>query len=118
MNIDSAVFYSHNIENVVSFYTDLLGFTVQYKTDQFVSFIFSNKARLGIKNSIEEREMPGHQTVFIGVDNIESRYNKYKATAGLTIHKELIKKQWGQEFTILDPDKNKVLFIQRQPASK
>lgn len=113
MNLDSAVFYSHNIEKVTSFYRDVLGLKIDYKTDNFVSFIFPNGARLGIKNKSNDREVPGHQTVFITVKDIESWFNKCKTNLRLVIHKDLETKLWGREFSILDPDKNKVLFIAR-----
>ncbi len=113
MNLDSAVFYSHDIEKVTPFYQDVLGLKLEYKTANFVSFIFENGARLGIKNQSDEREVPGHQTVFIAVDDIESWFNKCKANHAIEMYKTLETKPWGREFSILDPDQNKMLFISR-----
>jgi len=113
MNLDSAVFYSSDADKVVSFYRDTLGFQVDYiQEGRFASFIFPNGARLGIKTSREEREIPGHQTVFISVSNIEKVYELLKSKR-LTFNKELNSQSWGKEFSILDPDANKVLFIER-----
>lgn len=111
MNLDSAVLYSNNIEQVIPFYRDILGFTFDYQTERFVSFLFPNGGRLGIKNKTEEREIPGHQTVFISVEKIEEKWQELKEK--VPVYKELETKPWGKEFSILDPDHNKVLFVER-----
>lgn len=114
MNLDSAVFYTNDINQVVSFYRDTLGFTVEYiRDDTYVSFIFPNGARLGIKKKVEEREVPGAQTVFISVDNnIEDLYQSC-IQKELFIYKKLVVQEWGKNFSILDPDKNKVQFVEK-----
>ncbi|MBU6389853.1 VOC family protein [Patescibacteria group bacterium] len=112
MNLDSAIFYSHDIQKVIPFYLDILGFTLDYQNERFVSFQFPNGAKLGIKNQTDEREQPGFQTVFIEVEGIEEVYRAIQGK-GIQIYKELIEKPWGKEFSILDPDENKVLYIER-----
>jgi len=118
MKLDSAVFYSNDIEKVVSFYKDILGFIVEYQQgDKYVSFIFPNDARLGIKRKVEEREIPGAQTVFVSLESdIESLYESLKQK-NVPIYKELITQDWGKNFSILDPDGNKVQFIEKQAKS-
>ena len=111
MDLDSACFYSNDIDKVIPFYKDALGFSFDHRTERFVSFIFPNGARLGIKNQTEEREKPGFQTVFIKVADVEKIYLELKEK-GLEIYKELQERPWGKEFSILDPDKNKILYIQ------
>lgn len=113
MNLDSAVFYSSDITTVIPFYQDILGFELEYQTDNFVSFIFPNGAKLGIKTKAEEREIPGAQTVFIRVEDIIALYDKYKVISGVTMYKDLIKQDWGSNFSILDPDGNKVQFVEK-----
>lgn len=121
MNLDSAVFYTNDLNKVIEFYRDVLGFEVEYIQDgRFVSFIFSNGAKLGIKQRVEEREIPGAQTVFISVDNIKELYQKLKGLdssvpqndEGIIFAKELVEQDWGTNFSILDPDKNKVQFVE------
>lgn len=113
MNLDSAVFYTNDIDKIIDYYTNKLGFRLEYSTPgKFASFIFPNGARLSIKKAIEEREIPGAQSVFIAVTDIEKLYDKTKEQ-GLEIRKILTYKDYGIEFDILDPDKNKVVFIQR-----
>jgi len=115
MKLDSAVFYSNDIGKVVSFYKDILGFAVEYQQgDKYVSFIFPNDARLGIKRKVEEREIPGAQTAFISLESgIESLYESLKQK-DIPIYKELIVQDWGKNFSILDPDGNKVQLVEKQ----
>lgn len=114
MNLDSAVFYSHNIETVIPFYRDVLGFTLEYQQgDAYVSFLFPNNVSLGIKKAIEPREVPGSQTVFISLKSgIEDFYAQLREE-GITPYKELVTQAWGINFSVLDPDGNKVQFVQR-----
>lgn len=114
--MDSAIFYSNDIEAVIPFYRDILGFKIDYQLgDKFISFIFPNGGRLGIKKRREEREIPGHQTVFISCDNIDQKYAECKSKK-LQFAKELNVQPWGTEFSILDADGNKVLFIDRKKS--
>jgi len=112
MDLDSAVFYSNNILEVIPFYRDILGFKLEYQSERFVYFIFPNGGRLGIKNQTEEREIPGYQSVFIGVDDIVPVYNDLQ-NKKVVFYKELQEHPWGKEFSILDPDGNKVLYMER-----
>lgn len=113
MNLDSAVFYSNDIEQAVAFYTNVLGFIMEYQQeDNYVSFVFPNNARLGIKKKVEVREVPGAQTVFISVENIDELYAKLKEK-NIAIYKELVTQDWGKNFSILDPDQNKIQFVEK-----
>lgn len=113
MNLDSAVFYSNDSDKVIPFYRDTLGFQVEYVQEgKYVSFIFPNGAQLGIKTRREEREIPGHQTVFISVTDIEKVYEQLKSKE-IKFNKDLTEHSWGKEFSILDPDANKVLYLER-----
>jgi catechol 2,3-dioxygenase-like lactoylglutathione lyase family enzyme len=113
MKLDSAVLYTNDVKKATEFYRDFLGLKLDYVEEgKFASFLFENGVRLSIKKAIEEREKPGSQTVFIAADDIENIYQKFK-TAGAVFGKELKVASWGTEFSILDPDGNKVEFIKR-----
>lgn len=113
MDLDSAVLYSHNIEKIIPFYRDVLGFKVEYhQAGRFVSFIFPNGARLGIKTKTRDRELPGHQTVFIKVDDIDAKYEELK-NKNVKFFTEPTEYPWGKEFSVLDEDDNRLLFIKR-----
>lgn len=112
MKLHSAVFYTNNLDKAERFYNKTLGLEIEYRSgNKFISLIFSNKVRLGIKKAIEDREIPGKQTVFIEVTDINNWYKKAKSLK-LNIIKELTKESWATNFSVLDPDNNKVQFIQ------
>ena len=113
MKLDSAVLYSNNIERAVEFYRDLIGLKVDYvEHDSFASFWFDN-ARLSIKKKSEARELPGAQTIFIATEKIKKDYGRMKKR-NVKFLKELIERPWGLEFSIADPDGNKIEFVQRK----
>jgi len=112
MKLHSAVFYTNSIDEVENYYNKTLGIEIEYRSDdKFISFIFPNGARLGIKKAAEEREIPGNQTVFLEVENVNDWYEKAQKL-NLNILKPLTEESWATEFSILDPDKNKVQIIQ------
>lgn len=114
MKLDSAVFYTNDLEKVVDFYEDKIGLEVDYISEgKFASFKFTNGVRLGIKKAVEEREKPGSQTIFIEEPNVEKLYEKYKKE-GMDFYKDLKEESWGIEFAILDPDGNKIEFLRRK----
>jgi len=114
MKLDSAILYTNDIDKATEFYRDLLGMKVDYSTEgKFVQFSFENGVKLGIKKAKEERERPGAQTIFVQADNIEELYKSFKAK-DVVFYKELRVEEWATEFAVLDPDGNKVEFLQRK----
>lgn len=114
MKLDSAILYTNDIEAITNYYLDKIGLKLDYRQgDKYVSFMFDNGVRLGIKKMSEPRETPGSQTVFIAVDDAQSVYELVKQKQ-LNIYKELVDQPWGIEFSVLDPDGNKIHFLQRK----
>ncbi len=113
MKLDSVIFYTKELDRAIKFHRDKIGLEVDYiQEGRFASFKFEN-GNLGIKQAKEEREIPGHQTVFIEVKDIEKIYNHFKAM-DIDFKKELIKEDWGTNFSFLDVDGNKLQFVYRQ----
>jgi predicted enzyme related to lactoylglutathione lyase len=113
MNIDSAVFYTNDLDKAINFYQKLIGLDIEYRqSDNYVSFIFPNKVRLGIKRATEERENPGAQTIIISIEEIDSFYQEIKKKE-VTIYTELKDESWGRTFSILDADNNRIEFLKR-----
>lgn len=112
-DLDSAILYTNDISRIREFYEKTVELTCEYqKGEVFVSFIFPNGAKLGINKSIyTDRETPGNQTFFIRTKNIDKQYNKYK-DLDYDFYEPYEKHDWGTYFAILDPDGNKVGFIQ------
>ena len=114
MKLDSAVLYTNDLEKAVGFYRDFLGLKVSYITEgKYAEFLFDNGVCLGIKKAREEREKPGAQTIFIVAEDIEEQYKHFKEV-GANFYKELKEEAWGTEFAILDPDGNKIEFLERK----
>lgn len=112
MKLNSAIFYTENLDRIIEFYRDKIGLEANYiQGGKFVSFKLKN-GNLGIKQSKEEREVPGHQTVFIEVDDIEKVYNQFKEK-GINFRKILTKEDWATNFSFLDSDGNKLQFISK-----
>lgn len=113
MKIHSAIFYTKDLNGIISFYRDVVGLEVNYiQEGKFASFKLGNGC-LGIKQASEEREVPGHQTVFIEVENIEETYDQFKEK-GIKFLKELTKEDWATNFSFLDPDGNKLQFVSKK----
>ena len=110
--LDAVVFYTNNIEIVVDFYTNMIGLKLEYQSDDnYASLLFDNDVKLGIKKATEEREIPGAQTMSLVVKDAKAEYELARQK-GLIIHKHLIEEDWAIEFSILDPDGNKIEFVQ------
>jgi len=116
MKLDSAVFYSNDIPEIVKYYIEQIGLMLEYQQgEKYASFPLDGGVRLGIKKTSEEREVPGAQTIFLAVDDAEAAYKKAQDKK-LNICKELVDQPWGIEFSVLDHDNNKILFIQRKQS--
>jgi len=112
MRLDSVIFYTKNLDRIILFYKEKVGLEVDYiQEGKFVSFKLEN-GKLGIKQAKEEREIPGHQTVFIEVKDIENIYKHFKGK-GIDFLKELTRENWATNFSFLDPDGNKLQFVSR-----
>jgi predicted enzyme related to lactoylglutathione lyase len=112
MNFNTAIFYTKDINKVIDFYQDLLGLEVDYRRgDKYVSFIFFNKIKLGVKKATEKREVPGSQTIIISLNDIDAFYKEIKKKE-ISLYDELTNESWGKTFSILDIDGNKIEFLE------
>lgn len=111
MKLAKAIFYTKDIKRIKEFYIDL-GFDLDSEEEgKYLSFKFDNDAVLGIKIGNKEREVPGSQTVMLLVEEIDDHYERLKSE-GYNIYKHLVVQDWGTSFSILDPDGNKIEFIE------
>lgn len=113
MNIlDAVVFYTNDIPTIVDYYTKQIGLKLEYQSDDtYASFLFDNGVKLGVKKAVEEREVPGTQTFFMAVKDAKAEYAA-ALKKGLNIRKQLTDEPWALEFSVLDPDGNKIQFVQ------
>ena len=114
MKLDSALVFTNDIKKSVEFYKNIIGLEVDYVQERFASFFFENGVRLGTKVPTKDREVPGHQTIFIEAGDIQDMLRDMKAK-DLPLYEDLGEiKGWGKYFSILDPDGNKILFIEHK----
>lgn len=113
MDLGAAVLYTNNVTKIREFYEKTVGLTFEYQDgDAYVSFIFPNGGRLGINKSVRlPREKPGSQTFHLRVKDIQAQYEKYQKL-GFVFYEPFKEHAWGTSFAILDPDGNKIGFIQ------
>jgi predicted enzyme related to lactoylglutathione lyase len=113
MNIlDAVVFYTNDVDVAINFYTHQIGIELAYRNgNEYASLVFQNGIKLGIKKAVENREIPGAQTLIIAVKDAKGCY-KDAQEKGLNIYKELVEEPWALEFSILDPDGNKIEYAQ------
>lgn len=111
MKIAYAILYTSEIDRAVRFYRMLLNEEPRSYDERFAEFQIG-EALLGLKKSAEQREIPGHQTVILECRDIETVY-KLCAAENIPIAKTLSTESWGRNFAILDPDTNKVEFVQQ-----
>jgi len=112
MKLHSAIFYSKDFQPLKEFYVNFLGAKVESENgDKFISFIFDNGVRLSIKVGDKPREIGGHGTIFVEVEDIDNWYKKAVET-NKEIYKQLVEQPWGKSFSLLDVDGNKVEFVE------
>jgi predicted enzyme related to lactoylglutathione lyase len=112
MQLNGAVFYSTDLDAIDDFYTNL-GFELEFREeDNYISFLLPQGGRLGVKLASEEREVPGHQTIQVLTNDIEACRAKVDKTDAEIYQDTRVIKDWGTYFEILDPDANKITFVQ------
>lgn len=114
ITLNAIVFYTNDIDRAINFYTQQIGLELEYKSgSNYASLLFHNGIKLGIKKAVEEREVPGAQTFILAIDDAKSQYEAAKGK-GLHIYKELLDEPWALEFSVLDPDGNKIEYAQNK----
>ncbi len=109
MKLLSGIFYTNNLVLIRDFYINNLGLEIDTEDSKFIQFKIG-ESFLGIKVKEDAREIPGHQTIIISVNDVDGWYKRLNDN-GINIYKELSDEGWGKNFAILDLDGNKVEFI-------
>jgi predicted enzyme related to lactoylglutathione lyase len=111
MKLAYGIFYTNDIARISNFYQSVMQWKKAFGDERFIAFQVGD-ALLGIKKTELEREVPGHQTIIIEVPDVEATYTFCKQH-DVTIFKELSTESWGKNFSLLDPDGNRIEFVQR-----
>jgi len=110
MKLLYGIFYTNDLARATKFYKEKIGLEVAFGDDRFIAFKIGDSL-LGIKIKEIKREVPGHQTIIISTKDVSSLYSSLKKES-VTIFSELINSDWGRNFSILDPDMNRVEFVE------
>jgi predicted enzyme related to lactoylglutathione lyase len=112
MKLHSAVFYSKDLDSLLSFYEKYLGAKIENRQgNRFMYARLADNSRIAIKVGNQPREVPGHQSIFLDVPNIEEWYKK-ALDKKVNVYKQLVQEPWGKEFSVFDPDGNKIVFYE------
>lgn len=110
IKLQYVVFYTSDIGRARAFYEDLLGYVPIEDVGSFIGFVIGD-ALLGIKSASEPRERPGCQTMIIGCSDLDAWWNKCAQFEAM-VSSPIVSEDWGRNFAILDPDGNKVEFVE------
>ena len=117
----SAQLFVANIKSSCNFYTDKLGFAVEfiYGHPQFYGQVVRDNARLALRvvpepvfaGDVRKREHLLSASITVATANeIKQLFLSYQA-AGISFHQTLKKEPWGATtFIVSDPDENFILF--------
>ncbi len=106
MKLAYAIFYTNDINRIISFYRDSLGFEFVFSDQRFAAFKIGD-ALLGIKIRELDREIAGHQTTIIQIEDVHHMH-QIAQKKNWNIFTPLTDEAWGKNFSILDPDGNRV----------
>ena len=117
----SAQLFVANIQRSCDFYTNKLGFAVEfmYGDPPFYGQVVRDNARLNLRligepvfvGDVRKREHLLSASITVATANeIKQLFLSYQA-AGVSFHQTLRKEPWGaRTFIVSDPDKNLILF--------
>jgi uncharacterized glyoxalase superfamily protein PhnB len=121
LNSIEAQLFVANIKNSCDFYTDKLGFAVNfvYGDPPFYAQVARDNARLNLRlvfepvfvADVRKREGLLSASITVGTANeIKQLFLSYQAV-GVSFHQALKKEPWGaRTFVVSDPDENLILF--------
>lgn len=106
-----------NIEHSIEFYTKKLGFTVDFRFEDFYAGISKDGCSIHLKSGkplAEERKNKRNNEdldIVFSVDGIEQLYESY-VNKSVEIIQPLRDMPYGKEFYILDPDGYIISFLE------
>lgn len=105
-----------NIENAIEFYTNKLGFDINFRYQDFYAGIIkdSYSIHLKMKESFNEKKLNKHKEdvdITFSVDNIENLYEELLKKS-VNIIQSIRQMPYGKEFYVADPDENILAFLE------
>ena len=115
----SPQFLVTDINRSIEFYTNKLGFDVDFRYEDFYSGIIKDGYSIHLKlakPAIEERQNKRnneHLDLIFSVDKIENIYEEFR-NQSIEIIQPLRDMPYGKEFYISDPDDNIIAFLEEK----
>lgn len=107
-----------DIENAIEFYTNKLGFDIDFRYEDFYAGIIKDGYSIHLKmretSKIEETKSSRNKEdidIAFSVDNIESLYEEL-SNKSVNITQPLRQMPYGKEFYVSDPDGNMLAFLE------
>ena len=98
-----------DLENSISFYTEKLGFELEFRYEDFYAGIIKDGCSIHLKCGIAPIELQKNKKenmdldIVFSVDNVEELYKQMQEKA-IEIVQPLCERPYGKEFYISDPD--------------
>jgi predicted enzyme related to lactoylglutathione lyase len=106
-----------DLDNSISFYTEKLGFEVEFRYEDFYAGIIKDGCSIHLKCGNPSAELQKSKKenmdldIVFSVDNVDELYNQLQQKS-IDIVQPLCEKPYGREFYIADPDGNIFAFLE------
>jgi len=105
-----------NLDRSIQFYTEVLGFEVDFLYEDFYAGIVKDGYSIHLKITEHPVEMKPHDDdapleILFTVEGIDSIYNEFSARAEQFVQ-PLRQMPYGKEFYLADPDRNVISFVE------
>ena len=106
----NAVFHVSNLEKSIAFYTEKLGFSVDFrfgKPPTYAGMILGNVC-LHLSSAYPYKNNTGHGNLYIMFDEVDGLY-KYLVSEKVEFYCPIGNREYGvRDFAIMDPDGNQI----------
>ncbi|GAN31578.1 MAG: glyoxalase/bleomycin resistance/dioxygenase family protein [Candidatus Brocadia sp. AMX2] len=110
IRVINTILYCHRWQETVSFYRDILGFSVTFENNWFVEFAVTSNARLSVANeqraTVKSARGQG-LTLAFQVDKADATWQSLKAR-GVNVGKIADHPWGGRAFFLFDPEGNRL----------
>lgn len=103
-----------HIEVSIEFYTKKLGFSLDFRYEDFYAGVVKDGHSIHLKSGIpsgDEGKNKEDLEITFSVDNIESLYEEFQSKS-VEITQPLRNMPYGREFYLADPDGNRIAFLE------
>jgi uncharacterized glyoxalase superfamily protein PhnB len=106
----NSVFHVSNLENSISFYTEKLGFNIDFKFGEPPTYagLSLGSVCLHISSAYPYKNNTGHGNLYVMFNEVDDIYNKL-VSADVSFYSPIEDREYGmRDFAIKDPDGNQI----------